>query len=85
MNARPRCGDATDLAEARRRERTGNDQQPNNSTHQTSSMRANPSTVARLRLTARCLGYWAVFVSDVPLVAELFDCTGRRVECWTWP
>jgi hypothetical protein len=40
--------------------------------------------VARLRLTARCLNYSAVFVSDYPLVAEIFDALGRQVESWTW-
>jgi hypothetical protein len=40
--------------------------------------------VARLRLTARCLNRSAVFVSDYPLVAEIFDGRGRQAESWTW-
>ena len=35
--------------------------------------RASAAQVARLRLTARCLGLVPVFVCDWPLVAELFD------------
>jgi hypothetical protein len=46
--------------------------------------RASTTKVARLRLTARCLDLRPVFVSDVPLIAEIFDQRGNHVETWGW-
>jgi hypothetical protein len=47
-------------------------------------LRADPPQVSRMRLTARCLGTPVVFVSDWPLVGELFDARGRHVSTWSW-
>lgn len=38
--------------------------------------------VARLRATARAMGFDPVFVGDAPLVVELFDASGRRSARW---
>jgi hypothetical protein len=38
--------------------------------------------VARIRLMARSLDYSPVFISDAPIVAELFDTHGNLAECW---
>jgi hypothetical protein len=46
--------------------------------------RPDPSQVRRMRLVARCLGTRVVFVSDWPLIGELFDARGRYVESWRW-
>jgi len=42
------------------------------------------TSVRRLRLTARCLDLWPVFVCEAPLIAELFDARGEVVELWNW-
>lgn len=46
--------------------------------------RPQPSQVARLRLTARCLNLAPVFTADAPLTAELFNSRGEPVEVWQW-
>jgi hypothetical protein len=43
---------------------------------------ARTAQVARIRLIARSLDYSPVFVSDAPIVAELFDTRGNLAGCW---
>lgn len=39
----------------------------------------------RMRIAARCLGLYPVFVDDgAMLAAELFDSRGRHAETWKW-
>jgi hypothetical protein len=38
--------------------------------------------VARIRRRAHSFDYSAVFVSDAPIVAELYDTRGNLAECW---